>query len=83
MTRFPQCEAEQPLAHELPYWAFLEVGARGTAGEPRELGIGVNVDLTSFATLELTGRTRKRRFLRYSRAAAHALEGEAQARTDK
>ena len=38
--------AEQPLAHELPYWAFLDDADRG---------IVVNVDGTYSTALELTG----------------------------
>lgn len=38
--------AEQPLAHELPYWAFLD-----DAG----VGLAVNVDLTYSTFLELQG----------------------------
>jgi type IV secretory pathway VirB4 component len=38
--------AEQPLAHELPYWVFLEDGGAGVA---------VHVDLTYSCALELHG----------------------------
>ena len=62
-------QAEQPLAHELPYWAFLDVGARGEGGEPRELGIMVHVDLTYSACLELAGLD------------PHCMDGEALGQT--
>lgn len=39
-------QAEQPLAHELPYWTFLD---------DRELGVAVSVDLSYSAFLELSG----------------------------
>jgi hypothetical protein len=39
-------QAEQPLVHELPYWAFLDTG---------DLGVAVHVDLTYSAFAELGG----------------------------
>ncbi len=48
-------QTEQPLAHELPYWAFLDVGERGAAGEPGQLGVAIHVDLTHSVALELGG----------------------------
>src|SRR5262249_50342923 len=44
-------QVEQPFAHELPYWAFVDAGGHG--GQPT--GVAVHVDLTYSASLELTG----------------------------
>jgi type IV secretory pathway VirB4 component len=39
-------QAEQPLAHELPYWTFLSDG---------DAGVAVNVDLTYSSWIDLSG----------------------------
>jgi hypothetical protein len=39
-------QKEQPLAHELPYWAFVDIGDQGVA---------VHVDFTHSAFAELVG----------------------------